>query len=317
MTAAAQARHWSQIGEATSVTGIWFLYGVHRVLGRWPFRLCLAPVVLYFWLRHGFARRASLEYLQRLQASTGALGRAPRLRDTFRHLFGFADTMLDKLLATAGRYPMEKVRFEGREAMHGQLADGHGALILTAHIGCLELCQVLARHHRDFRINALIHTAHAERYNRIIRRLDPESRITLIQVTEISPATTLMLAAKIAAGEFVAIAGDRVPVRGGRVAQAPFLGHVAPFPVGPYVLASVLECPVYTMSCTHADDGYTVRFAPFAERIVLARRERDAEFARRATQFAGWLQTRLAEAPYDWFNFFPFWDQASNDVEHS
>lgn len=313
----AQARHWSQIGEATSVSGIWFLYGVHRVLGRWPFRVCLAPVVLYYWLRHGLARRASLQYLQRVEASTGALGHVPRPRHTLRHLFGFADTMLDKLLATAGRYPMDKVRFEGRDAMHHQLVGGRGALILTAHIGCLELCQVLARYHRDFRVNALIHTAHAERYNRIIRRLDPESRITLIQVTEISPATAMMLAEKIAAGEFVAIAGDRVPVRGGRVARADFLGHRAPFPVGPYVLASVLECPVYTMCCTHAGDGYTVRFAPFAERIAIPRREREAEFARRAAEFACWLQARLAEAPYDWFNFFPFWDQVSDDVRHS
>lgn len=311
------ARHWSQIGEATSVSGIWFLYGVHRLLGRWPFLVCLAPVVLYYWLAHPLARRSSLQYLQRVQAATGALGHVPSLRHTFRHVFAFAHTMLDKLLATAGRYPMDKVRFLGREAMHAQLADGRGAVILTAHIGCLELCQVLARHHRDFRVCALVHTAHAERYNRIIRRLDPESRITLVQVTEISPATTLMLAQRIAAGEFVAIAGDRVPVGGGRVTHADFLGHETPFPVGPYVLSSVLECPVYTMACTHADDGYVVRFERFAERIVLPRRTRDAVFAAHAARFAAWLQTRVAESPYDWFNFFPFWDQAPRDVRSS
>lgn len=310
-------KHWSQIGEATSVSGIWFLYGVHRLLGRWPFLVCLAPVVLYYWLMHPLARQASLQYLQRIEAATGALGHVPTRRHTFRHVFAFAQTMLDKLLATAGRYPMDKVRFVGREAMHAQLVDGRGAVILTGHIGCLELCQVLARHHRDFRVCALVHTAHAERYNRIIRRLDPESRITLVQVTEISPATTLMLAEKIAAGEFVAIAGDRVPVQGGRITHADFLGHVAPFPVGPYVLASVLECPVYTMACTHADDGYEVRFESFAQRIVLSRKTRDAQFAHHAGVFAAWLQTRLGQAPYDWFNFFPFWDQAPHDVRSS
>lgn len=312
-----QARHWAQIGEATSVAGIGVLYAVHHVFGRWPFRVCLLPVVVYYWLRHGHARRASLQYLQRLGAATGALRRTPGRMQTFRHLYGFAETLLDKLLATAGRYPMAKVRFSGREAMHAQLADGRGAIILTAHIGCLELCQVLARYHRDFRVSALVHTAHAERYNRIIRRLDPESRITLVQVEDISPATALMLSEKIAAGEFVAIAGDRVPVRGGRVVRADFLGHPAPFPIGPYVLASVLDCPVYTMACTHAGDGYSVRFEPFAERIVLPRRERDAVFAAQAARFARWLRERVIEAPYDWFNFFPFWDQAPDDVRAS
>ena len=308
-----RAPHWSEIGEATSVAGIWFMYGVHRVLGRWPFRACLLPVVLYYWLLHRVARRSSLQYLQRLQASTGALGTAPTWRHSVRHLFFFADTLLDKVLATAGRYPMDKVRFEGRSAMVQQMAGKRGGLILTAHMGCLELCQVLARFNRDFRVNALIHTAHAERYNRIIRKLDPDARVTLIQVTDMSPATALMLAEKVQRGEFIAIAGDRVPVRGGRVAVAEFLGTPAPFPIGPYVLASVLECAVFTMACNHVDDGYVVRFDAFAERITLPRKTRDAELALHAGRFAQWLQVRLHEAPYDWFNFFPFWDQASDD----
>lgn len=312
-----RAPHWAELGETTSVAGIWFLYGMHRVLGRWPFRVCLLPVVAYYWLSNRVARTSSLQYLRRLEAATSALGFAPGWRHTFRHLFRFADTMLDKMLATAGRYPMAKVRFEGRDAMLAQMLGQRGGLILTAHMGCLELCQVLARFNRSVRINALIHTAHAERYNRIIRRLDPEARVTLIQVTDISPATALMLAEKIGRGEFVAIAGDRVPLGGGRVAIADFLGVPAPFPVGPYVLASVLECAVFAMACTHADDGYVVRFEPFAERIVLPRKSRAAELSAQAGRFSAWLQSCLREAPYDWFNFFPFWDQVSDDVRSS
>ena len=309
--------HWAELGETTSVAGIWFLYGLYRVFGRWPFRLCLLPVVVYYWLSNRVAREASLQYLRRLEAATGALGFVPGRRHGFRHLFRFADTMLDKMLATAGRYPVEKVRFEGRDTMLAQMAGQRGGLILTAHIGCLELCQVLARFNRAVRINALIHTAHAERYNRIIRRLDPDARVSLIQVTEMSPATALMLAEKIGRGEFVAIAGDRVPLGGGRVALADFLGAPAPFPIGPYVLASVLECSVYAMACTHADDGYVVRFEPFAERIALQRSTRAADLSAQAGRYAAWLQSRLRDAPYDWFNFFPFWDQVSDDVRVS
>ena len=39
-------RHWAELGETTFVAGTWFLYAVHRWLGRTPFRLCLYPVVL-------------------------------------------------------------------------------------------------------------------------------------------------------------------------------------------------------------------------------------------------------------------------------
>ncbi|WP_210236891.1 hypothetical protein, partial [Mesorhizobium sp. M8A.F.Ca.ET.182.01.1.1] len=41
------------------------------------------------------------------------------------------------------------------------------------------------------------------------------------------------------------------PVQGGRSVTADFLGHRAPFPIGAYVLAAALGCPVYTMACLH------------------------------------------------------------------
>ena len=78
------APHWADIGESTSVAGVVFLCWVHRWFGRWPFRLCVWPVVLCHWLTNGVARRASLQYLQRLQQHTGALGHAPRRRDSLR-----------------------------------------------------------------------------------------------------------------------------------------------------------------------------------------------------------------------------------------
>ncbi|MFH7611482.1 glycosyl transferase, partial [Pseudomonas syringae pv. tagetis] len=91
-----------------------------------------------------------------------------------------------------------------------------------------------------------VHTAHAQRFNRLLRRLDPLAAVELVQVTEMGPATAMMLADKVAAGGFVAIVGDRTPVGGGRCLSADFLGQRAPFPIGGYVLAAALGCPVYT-----------------------------------------------------------------------
>ena len=56
--------------------------------------------------------------------------------------------------------------------------------------------------------------------------------VELVQVTEMGPATAVMLAERVAAGGFVAIVGDRTPVQGGRSVTADFLGHRAPFPIG-------------------------------------------------------------------------------------
>ena len=308
-----RSEHWADIGESTSVRGILLLCAVHRWLGRWPFRICVYPVVFVHWLLNGTARRASLQYLQRAHAFQGAPATRPGMRQSLHHFAMFAETMLDKILALGQRYPVDKVRMLRQDVL-ARVKAGEGGLIVTAHLGCLELCQVMADQVPGFRLTALVHTAHAERFNRLIRRLDAGSRVELLQVTDLGPADAVKLAERVARGEFVAIAGDRVPLRGGRSVTAPFLGHDAPFPIGAYVLGAALRCPVFTMACTHEGDGYEVRLEFFAERITLPRGSRDAALAGYAAQFSAWMERQVRLSPYDWFNFYPFWDQVPHDA---
>jgi len=299
--------HWADLGESTFAWGMRFLVFVHNTLGRVPFLLVLYPVVFYYRMAKGVARRASMEYLQRLDTVHGSLGGAPSWRHGLRHFLSFADTLLNKMLATSGRYRFDRLRFVGVDAVLGMIARGQGGVFVTAHMGCLEMCQAAVNHQGRLRLNVLVHTAHAEQFNRLLGRLDPDGRVRLLQVRDITPATAVMLADCVARGEFVAIAGDRVPVGGGRTVRAPFLGCEADWPVGPYVLASLLKCPLYLMACVRDGDGYAVHFDCLAEQVVLPRKSRDEVFAALAGRFAQRIENLVAKAPYEWFNFFPFW----------
>ena len=301
--------HWARIGESTFAAGIWFFYGLHALLGRRALRALLWPVVAFYAATQPRARRASLDYLRRIEAAHGVIGAAPGTRHWLRHLMSFAETLLDKLLATSGRYAFARVRIEGQEQVDALVAQGRGALLVTAHVGCLELCQALAARMPRLRLTVLVHTRHAERFNAILRRLNPDSRVELLQVTEVSAATAVELEKRVRAGEFVAIAGDRVPVDQGRTATVPFLGAPAAFPVGAYVLASLLACPLLMLGCVRAGAGHVVRFEQLAERLALPRDGREQALQQHAAQFARRLEALLVRAPYDWFNFFPFWSQ--------
>ncbi|RYZ32845.1 MAG: acyltransferase, partial [Myxococcaceae bacterium] len=109
----------------------------------------------------------------------------------------------------------------------------------------------------------------------------------------------------------VVIAGDRIPVNASQTVRVDFLGHPAPFPVGPYVLAALLKCPLYLLGCIHEGDGYTIHFECLSERVVLPRGKREAALTDCAQQYARQVTALLQRAPYDWFNFFPFWDQVN------
>lgn len=302
------AVHWARIGESTCAAGIWFLYGVHAVAGRKVLRALLWPVVLFYAATQPRARRASLDYLRRMEAAHGAIGEAPGARHWLRHLMSFAETLVDKLLATSGRYAWGKVRIEGAEQVDALLAQGRGALLVTAHVGCLELCQALAARLPGLRLTVLVHTRHAERFNSILRRLNPATPVELLQVTEVTAATAVELQRRVRAGGFVAIAGDRVPVAGGRIATVPFLGAPADFPVGAYVLASLLACPLLLLGCVREHTGHLVRFELLAEQLQLPRAGREQALRHWTALFAQRLEALLVRAPYDWFNFFPFWN---------
>lgn len=300
--------HWAGIAESTCVWGIWTLYAVHRLFGRTLFRAVLYPVVFYYWLTRPSARRASLDYLRRVHAANGNRGPMPGWWDTLDHMLGFGETLLDKMLAIGGRYRFGNVTREGHEVLLRQIASGKGGIIVTAHMGCLELCRALASRHQGLHLNVLVHTMHAQRFNNILARLDPNANVRLIQVTEIGPATALLLEQKVAAGEFVAIAGDRVPVAGARTITVPFLGAPARLPIGPYALAALLGCPLYAMGCVRQRDGYLLRFTELARDVRLPRKDRDAALAVYGARYAQWIADLLKTSPRDWFNFYPFWE---------
>jgi predicted LPLAT superfamily acyltransferase len=92
---------------------------------------------------------------------------------------------------------------------------------------------------------------------------------------------------------------------------ADFLGHPAPFPQGPFVLAHLLECPVYLFFCLKEGERYRVHLEHFAERVILPRRERQSALAGYAQRYARRLEAYCQRAPLQWFNFFDFWQETS------
>lgn len=300
---ALRATHWANVGEAGFAFGSWILYFIERLFGRWPFRIALAPVLLFYVARHELARTASRDYFRRL-------GLPSSFATVYRHIGAFAETLLDKALAVSGRFPFQRLRFTGRELMMESFAAGKGGLLVTAHMGCLEVCRIAAERKHGPKMNVLVHTQNAAQFNAVLQRLDPDSQVRLLQVTDFSPATAALLAQKVDAGEFVVIAADRVPVSdaAGRTVPAPFLGATAWFPIGPWVLASALKCQVILFSVLHEAGTYRVRFEKLADRVELPRARREAAAVEYVTRYAQKLEQLCRESPYDWFNFFPFWE---------
>lgn len=299
--------HWSRQDERGSGLGIRITVATYRLLGDTAARLLLRPIVAWFFLTGRSARQASLKYLAHLRAETGA-SPPPTWANSYRHMLAFAESGLDKLAAWTGNIAHAGIDFANRADFEKLLAAGRGAVLLGAHLGNLEMLRALANLNGVVRVNAVVYTEHAKRFVGALAAADDRFQVNLLQINSLGPDTAILLRDKIDRGEMLVIVGDRTPpAENGRVVSANFLGQPALFPQGPFILAALLECPVFLFFCTREEDGYHIHFEPFTDRVELPRGRRVEAIAALAQRYADRLAALCRRAPFQWFNFFDFW----------
>jgi predicted LPLAT superfamily acyltransferase len=304
---------WYRAAERGTLLGMRFMVGLLRLLGPRAVRWLAEALVPYFFLTGRRARRASRDYLERLWRVAGEAGPAPLPRrpgrcEVYRHFRSFTRATVDKLFAWAGRRAELPVDPEGLEPFLEVLGSGRGALFLGAHLGNLDMLRGLGQGVGLTGLNAVVYAQNAVRFHEVLKRVNPAFAGNLVQVAAVDPGTAIRLQEKLDRGESLFIVGDRTPPSDqGRTTRAMFLGREAAFPIGPYLLAHLLRCPVYLLFCVHDGRRYRVRLEPFAERIELPRRGREAAFAHWAGRYAQSLEAQCRANPFQWYNFYDFW----------
>ncbi|WP_305368570.1 glycosyltransferase family 2 protein [Photobacterium leiognathi] len=315
-------QHWSSHAERGTILGIKTLLAVYSLLGRKAFNVLLKAVMGYYYLTGKKARKASEDYLEQLEsyASDNQLALPSKL-NSYDHLLSFGHTMLDKLVAWKGDYSENNLTIHGDEHFNELAKRQQGIVVLGSHLGNLELCRALSSRHPDIKINALVFTEHAERFNAVLKAINPDSDLNLIQVNELGADTAIMLQQKVEQGEWLVIVGDRTSVtKEQRVVWADFLGKPAPFPQGPFILASVLKVPVYTLfglrDDSQATPHFDVYFEPFSEQLILPRKTRETALQETVQQYASRLESYTIKAPLQWYNFFNFWQLSGKNNDN-
>lgn len=317
------ATHWAKKAENGNYFAIKLLLWLYRFGGKWLILLCLGPVLAYFFVKDTVARRASRDYLRRLHQHCGtnsAFSNTPGYWQVYCHFWQFALAALAKIDAWLGRITPQQVTYGGAVPFEHITASGRGALLVASHLGNTEVCRALVRSKYTLKINVLAHTKNAAAFNRILKDSNSDVDLELIEVTELSPAISMQLSDCIDRGELVVIVGDRISTQAPeRAVWADFLGKPAPFAIGPWVLASLMQCPVYLMFCMKQDNGYNLMFEPFADNIKLNRKLRQQQLTELIRQYALALENVACRYPLQWFNFYDFWQlpPTRQQKEHS
>ena len=298
--------HWSNQKEKGTYWGLKTLFTIYKWFGRGFFSLFLHPVIFFFFVFSPEKRLASRQYLQRIYQQMGD-DKSIRWYHVYNHFVSFGHSALDKLAVWLEK-DLSVKEFHGTQEYQLLEEKKQGAVFIGSHLGNLEYCRALARSGTKKTINAVMYTEHAENFTRTLREVNPDFDVNLEQVSSFGIDTAIRFREKISNGEILVIVADRTsPFARDRNIYTDFLGEPAAFPQGPFVLASLMECPVYLLFCINDGGGYKIYLEHFSDNAKLPRNQRESALTNLIQNYAKRLEFYCKKAPMQWFNFFDFW----------
>jgi lauroyl/myristoyl acyltransferase len=235
------------------------------------------------------------------------------VRNTLARVTGAADSRLEALtiatfadfamcfsdLVSAKRQPMARLVSQVETAERAEILRRlrEGFISPSAHVGNWELAGRLLAGRTARTTHVVVAEEEARELEQWVRRDGGGVRF----VTRSRPTISLELVAALRRGEVVAVQADRALGTRGDV-LIPFFGKPAPFPLGPFLLASAVGVQVVPAFCLlGADYRYTVKMAE----SFSVPRGGEVEAAR---AWVAMLEDVVREHPTQWFNFFDIWN---------
>ena len=299
-------REWLDRPEGGSAWALRLFATAALGLGRTVSRLVLLPITAYFMLRRGPERRASRAYLARV------LGRPPTWLEVARHFHTFAGVTLDRVFFLTGRLDRFDMRLVGLPELHRAMDLGRGVLLIGAHVGSFDALRAASTHRPDVTVRVVLDAQHSPALSAILRQLNPRIAAGIINPRQDGTAVALEIGAALSQGALVTMLADRGRP-GNATASVDFLGDAAEFPTAPWQIAAALHVPVVLcVGLYRGGNRYDLHFEMVEEELHVDRRERRQQLQRVVQRYADRLAALVRTAPYNWFNFYDFWNEPAH-----
>lgn len=277
---------------------------ISLTLGRRTGRVVLHLIAAYFLAFSPSSRRASKQYLQR------ALGRDIRLSDQYRHFFTFAATIHDRIYLVNQRFDLFDIEVTGAREVHEHLATGQGLFLAGAHLGSFEVIRTIGKD-KDLRVAMFMHEDNAKKINAMLTAINPAAGQDIISLGNVE--SMLKVNQKLEEGYAIGILADRV-FGDDAVHPVQILGQQVHLPLGPFRLAALLRQKIMFMTGLYlGGNRYSIHFHPIADFTHIERGQRDAAIKNAIQEYATLIDYYCRAAPYNWFNFFDFWQPTSTE----
>jgi KDO2-lipid IV(A) lauroyltransferase len=240
-------------------------------------------------------RAAIAASLRLVRPSRGALRDALDVARTFA---SYATSVTDVLRGPASGAPPEAI-VRGDEQLTDALAEGRGAVLVTAHTAGWEMAGRLLLVDRGASV-VIVDEAERDPGSRAIQ--DEARRAQGVEVSHAGgdPFATLRLLGHVRSGGIVALQLDRTSP-GMRTRRVSLFGRPATLPEGPLRLAATAGAPLVPAFASRVGHRrYEIQVEPA---LHLPRRPTEAELDAASQRLADALAAFVRHRPTQWFNF--------------
>jgi predicted LPLAT superfamily acyltransferase len=298
----AEARpEWITHRERGTMTMLRVMTFISLRLGRPAARIVLYGIAAYFFLFAPTARHHMRTYLRRV------LGRAPSPVDRFRVILSFAATIHDRLYLLSERHDLLDISLDGVELVAARFERGESAFLMGAHMGSFEVTRALGRRQPGLKVAMAMYEDNARKMKAIFSAVNPRLALDIIPLGTMD--SMLQIRARLDGGAFVGVLGDRT-IGAERFERVEFLGAPASFPTSAMRAAAMLRRPVIFMAGLYrGGNRYHVVFEELADFSTTTAVDRDEAVRLAIKRYAAALERHCRSDPYNWFNFFDFWQE--------
>jgi len=290
---------WKSTSDRGSLWLIELITWIILNLGRNIGRLFLYPIVCYFIL-FSSTTKFSRQYLHL------SLGKPPGIVDTFRHYYSFANMLLDRVYLLSGKTQAFDVHLHGEHILDKLIKKSKGIILLGSHLGNFDLLRIFSSKYSDIKIKAIMNNDNNQKINTVFEKLNPSLKEEVINIG--SPESMLYLKEFVQQGNLAGILADRVETQS-RTVSCQFFNKTTQFPSGPLIVANLIQAPVILCFGLHRKSNqYDIYFHDFSEQIDLPRASRQEKLTSYMQQYADILEQHCKEHPYNWYNFYDFWN---------
>ncbi len=292
---------WRQRPEGGTQFSLRLTVWIARIFGRRVLHLVLLPIAGYFYLFRPEERAASSAFLRQLS------GRSASRAQVFRHIYTFAQVAADRIFFNAGEADNIEVKVTGASALRPLVAEGRGGIVLAAHLGSFEAARLMGREVGGARVRVVLNRAVNIRLVEQLEALDPKLAAAIIDSEQGAARLGLAIAEAARQGDWIGFLADRHQP-GDPTIAVNFLGRPARFPTGPFLIAAALKLPLMYIFPRYLNGRYEVTCELVDERFELPRHDRQRLLQVAIEHFSGRLEYFVRLSPYNWFNFYDFWD---------